>query len=272
MPLICYNGNFIPAQNAIIHATDRGFRYGDGFFETIKVANGNIVLEEFHRKRIIDAVKLLKYSFKPTVIIEKVFESVLQLCLKNDCIKSARVRIVFSNGEGDLFKKDTTINFLIEAAPHNTLQQATPLRLGVFTEMLKSRGRYAALKSTSALIYALAIRHAQENNLDECLILNDNGNIAETAIANIFWIKAGSVYTTPLSEGCIAGVLRSFLLASVKNIIEKPCTIAEIKNADEVFITNAVRGVIPVASIEDAVYTATYSNLFKTILHLSNHR
>jgi branched-chain amino acid aminotransferase len=89
--------------------------------------------------------------------------------------------------------------------------------------------------------------YAKENRLDDCLILNSYGRICDATIANVFWVKDKSVYTPPLSEGAVAGVMRRHLLNILPQkdyrMEEKILEIADLKEADELFLTNATFGI-----------------------------
>ncbi|WP_409965855.1 Branched-chain-amino-acid aminotransferase [Mycovorax composti] len=258
MPHICYNGNFVDAQHPVLLADNRSYRYGDGFFETIRIFRGNIVLEAYHRTRIETTLKLLQYKLSPLTTIDTIFKNILELCRYNHCEDSARVRLSFSNGNGAIFDTHQHLDYIIEAWPLNTSNALNKegLKVGIFTDMKKSCDTYAQLKTASALIYSVAARTATINSWDDSLILNQHDRICESSIANIFWIKDKKIYTTPLTEGCINGVMRTHLMQSV-SITESICTQEQLKQADEVFLTNAIKGMVWVQSIESITQ---YSN------------
>jgi branched-chain amino acid aminotransferase len=115
------------------------------------------------------------------------------------------------------------------------------------------------LKLTDRSLYEKAEKFANENNLDDSLILNEYGHICESTIANIFWIKDNMIYTPPLSEGCVAGVMRKYLMEKMRDagygIQEKKLSIEELFGAEEVFFTNAIRGIRGVTKFRDKIYT-----------------
>src|SRR5690606_32293995 len=119
------------------------------------------------------------------------------------------------------------------------------------------------LKTCAALPYTIAAQQATARGWNDALILNHQHRIIESAIANIFWVKDEQLYTTPLSEGCIAGVMRRHLLtASAKMgilIQEIPLTQKELHQADEVFLTNAIRRMKWVKEIADSVYSHSFT-------------
>jgi len=120
-------------------------------------------------------------------------------------------------------------------------------------------------------MYAMAAQQAKAHKWNDALLLNTKGNIVEGTIANIFWVKDGIIYTPPLTEGCIAGTLRAYLLDVLPTkgygVQEQPLTNATLLTADEVFLTNAIRGVKWVGTVENKVYR---NEVVRTITYTLN--
>ena len=133
------------------------------------------------------------------------------------------------------------------------------LVLDVFPDARKSCDVFANLKSASHLIYVMAARFAKENKLNDCLLLNTDGRICDATIANLFWIKDEIIFTPPLSEGCIAGVKRRYLMERLQTtglrLREENCEISDLENADELFLTNAIQGIRWVKQFRNKSYT-----------------
>lgn len=231
------------ADDAVFIVSNRGFRYGDGFFETVRISNGNINLEDLHRKRIDRTISLLGYA-APATPLKDIFEQARELSLHNKCSENGRVRISFFNGNGTVFDDNAPLQFVIEAGKIATSISAlneTGLTTGLCKKIKKSCDVYSNVKSANYLFSRVAIEFAKENNWDEALIINQNNNICESTIANIFWIKDGEIFTPPLSEGCVQGVMRDYLIPKI-SAREMICTPVELSDADEVFLSNATSG------------------------------
>lgn len=260
MPFICYNGIFLPADQPVLKADNRAYRYGDGFFETIKVMNGKIVLWSYHLQRIENSFRLLNYH-SPISTIEKIIEEIFELCNMNHCIDAARIRLSFANGSGTMFDDNTVTDYIIEAMPLNNLIhfRHDDFTIGICPLAKKSCDAYANLKSANYLVSRIAIEYAKKHQWNDALILNQNDRIAESAIANIFWIKGGTVFTPPLSEGCVNGVMRNYLIDEFQSagnpIVERLCTKSDLLNADEIFLTNAVKGISTIKNFEMKKYS-----------------
>jgi branched-chain amino acid aminotransferase len=126
--------------------------------------------------------------------------------------------------------------------------------IGVFPHGRKACDSLANLKSGNFLLYALGARYALDHRLDDCLVLNTHERMADSCIANLFYTNKGMIYTPPLSEGCVAGVMRRFLLDRLPAwgfpIAEQPVTRGDLDDADEIFLTNALKGIRWVGDFE----------------------
>lgn len=262
---ICYNGIYRSESDPIIQAGNKSYRYGDGFFETLKVWKGALLLETYHQNRIERSLDILAYKKPAHFSIPHIFSEAVQLCEKNGCADAARVRLSFSNGNGGLFDGDDQLQYMIEAwsmEPTNNAFNENGLVTGFFPEIKKSCDRYANIKSASALLYAVAAHYSKLRKWNDCIIWNQRENICETIIANIFWIKDNRIFTPALTEGCVDGVMRSYLIDQIGTVTETPCRPQDLLGADEVFLTNAIRGIRWVQSIDNANYKGSLSREF----------
>ncbi len=262
---ICFNGKFLPAGQPVFSAENRGYRFGDGLFETMKVHKGIILLESYHFQRLFESIGLLKMKTPAFFSTPKIESDIQELCRKNNCTDRARVRLSVSRGDGGLYQNDEKLQCLIECWPLDESANQfneNGFTIDVFTNAIKSADSFSHLKSASFLPYVMAAQYAKENKLNDCLLLNQFGRIADASIANLFVVSNGKIITPPLSEGCINGVMRKYLLNRLAGagytLEERPVTIAEIENADELFLTNAIKGLHWVAQFRNKVYTNQY--------------
>ncbi|HTB99960.1 MAG TPA: aminotransferase class IV, partial [Ferruginibacter sp.] len=117
------------------------------------------------------------------------------------------------------------------------------------------------LKHNNYLPYVMGALHAKKEKWNDAIILNSANRICDTTIANIFIIKDEIIYTPPLTEACVAGVMRNYIVRNSKSsgfeLIEKELTQEDVLNADEVFITNTIRNIQWVQSINNTTYNNT---------------
>jgi branched-chain amino acid aminotransferase len=279
MNFICLNGKILPDQQPVLMAANRSFRYGDGLFETIKVVNGRVCLSALHFERLIKGARLLEWTV-PEHFTEEYFASViLELCEKNGTAAYSRVRFSAFGGDGMLDDDERDLQFLVETRlldkPMNEL--AGPgICIDIYPAARKSADAFSNLKTANALPYLLAANYARKNGFDDCLVLNQNSHLIESSISNLFVVSGNQIFTPPLSDGCVTGVMRSHIINSITgldaavSVEQKSLKIEDLLNANEIFLSNAVSGIRWVSSFRGRVYGNTiasviYSQLVRTI-------
>ncbi len=246
------------------------FRYGYGIFETMLIENGRIALSKYHFERLFAGMKALHFNV-PKLLTAKAFENYILLTVeKNDLSTLCRVRLQVYAGGGGLFSNESSQpGFVIEcfALPEDaTSLNENGLVVGVAQGLQKSADSFSNLKSCNALIYAIGAKQAKANKWNDALINNTAGNIIESSIGNIFWVKDGTIFTPPLAEGCVAGVMRRHLLATIAGIEETPLTLETLLDADEAFITNAIKRVKWIGMLGEKKFEHKVIKQFATIL------
>jgi len=246
-----YNGKLYRSDKLLISPNNRSFRYGDGFFETMKMVNGKIVLNDFHFERLFSSLELLQFE-KPDYLTPKYFEEqITKLAEKNKHAKLARIRLMIFRGNGGLYDPENLFpNYIIQTSEYGELYNRFNERgfvVDIFKDARKACDSYSHVKSNNYLPYAMAALWAKKNKLNDALVLNAYNRIADTTIANVFILKEGIVKTPALSEGCVNGVMRRYLLQCMQNqgmqIEETQITVDNMLTASEVFLTNASYGI-----------------------------
>ncbi|MEK7226757.1 MAG: aminotransferase class IV, partial [Bacteroidota bacterium] len=277
MSSICFNGKIMPADAPVLMASNRSYRYGDGLFETMKLANGKIALADYHFERLFSGLSLLQFEVPKLFVPEKLEQEILLLARKNNCEQLARIRLSVFRGNGGLYDDDRTLQYVMEcwplSEPVNQLNE-NGLVVDIFPDARKSCDQFSNLKSANFLPYSMAALFAKENKLNDCFVLNTHKRICDATVANIFWIKDGNIFTPPLLEGCVNGVMRRYLLEKMRDagygIQEIPANVSDLKSADEVFLSNAVNGIRWVGQFRSKKYGNTttvkiYNDLVRTI-------
>ena len=246
-----HNGKLLPEGATPISPANRSFRYGDGLFETIRMSNGKIPLWDLHRRRLFEGLKTLRFDIPRLFTPSGLQEDIEKLCRKNGLTK-ARIRLSVFRSDGGLYDPENLHpNYIIESWP---LTDAIPefningLQIGIYEGGRKSADAFASLKSNNFLLYAMAALHAKEQHWNDAIVLNTEERIADSTIANVFWTKGDEVFTCPLAEGPINGVMRKWILQHTR-VTEIPITVEGLLQADEVFLTNAIKGIQWVAGI-----------------------
>lgn len=233
-----YNGNIV--QKGSFNYNNRSFRYGDGFFESMRVFNGKIFNRKAHENRLEKSLSVLKLSLEKP--ISRMFEEIEFLLGKNDIFKGGFVRLMlYRDAQGGYTPSTNNAAYWIECSKCNSNQfelHEKPIKTVFFTEHKKLSSKLSNIKSNNALLYILASIHAKELSADDAILLNEKDNIIESTNANLFLVKEGNLYTPPLADGPLDGTLRSLILQCFE-VEERSVSIADYKVADEIFLTNA---------------------------------
>ena len=255
-----YNDYVYKEGENIISPDSRGLRYGDGLFETVKVIKGEIQLKNFHFERLLSGMKTLQFEIPRHFTASFLEEKMQELCKRNRHNSVARVRLMIFRGDGGLYDPENHFpNYIIQSWEISDEMElnSNGLAIDIYPDAKKSCDELANLKSNNFLPYAMAALYAKKIGVNDGLLLNNYGRIADSTIANIFIIKDETIYTPALSEGCIAGVMRRFILEELKlnfKIMEREISVNDLENADEVFLTNSIKGIRWVKQFKDKEY------------------
>lgn len=273
---IDFNGNIVPANEPIFKSTNRGFRYGDGLFESMRFIKGKLKFPEMHIDRIQKGMKLLKFDNCSLIDTWFLREKVEDLVRRNRIGPDARIRLtVFRDSEGLYSPVSNKFGYLLEAqklAESQYVLNNRGLIIDVYDEIPKSINSLSNLKTSNALVYVLSGIFKNKNALDEVLILNQHGFLCESMSSNVFVVYDRKLYTPALNEGCIAGVMRQVVMRLAKEnnieLIEAQINPDILNEADEVFLTNATRGIQWVMGYNNKRYFNEVSRFLNEKLNL----
>lgn len=248
---ILHNDQLIPAGQAILTARNRGFRYGDGLFETMRMSGGKLMFSELHADRLQAGMKAMK--MEGGILFDEYFlrQKTAELSKKNKLRDNIRFRLsVYREGEGLYTPDSNRSGYVLEASPMASggyELNKKGLIINVYNEMTKPVNILSNCKTSNSLLYVMAGLFKQQHRLDEALILNQHGFLCESISSNVFVVYDKEIYTPALSEGCVAGVMRNVVMSAAKSkripIIEAQINPEVLKEADEVFVTNATSGI-----------------------------
>ena len=269
---ICVDGKIQPADKPVFLPGNKGYRYGDGLFETMKMVNGRIPLISRHMQRLFAGMDSLQFSKPPLLTPLKLEQEIITLCEKNKCTALARIRLSVSRGEGGVYEQENDrMHYLIEcwpASPSVNEWNENGLITGIYPHARKSTDRFSSLKSANYLPYTMAARFARQQQWNDCLVLNTREHLADATIANIFLVKDGRVFTPADNEGAVDGIMRKYLIealrAAGREVEETMLTEEDALDADEFFLTNAMYGMRWVARFGKKSYTHMLSmNIYR---------
>lgn len=261
--MLNYNGKILSKQAVSISPDNRAFKYGDGIFETIKVERKKVLFIEDHYFRLMASARMLRMQLSMNFTLEY-FESEILNTIEALGLTNARVRFSLFRSIGGFYTPtNNETDFLIEASILEVLIKEQ-YEVELYKDHYVFSGLLSTIKSTNRLINIVASIFKEENNYDNCILLNEKKQLVEAANGNIFLVNGTTIVTPALTEGCIKGITRKKILEIVKkdpnlSLEEREISPFELQKADEVFITNAIVGIQPVTKYRRKEYTIEVS-------------
>ncbi len=261
-------------QNSLLH--NRGFLYGDALFETVKILDGKILFLEDHYFRLMASMRILRMEIPMNFTMEFFEKEILNEVKKEQFEASARVRITVFRKEGGFYlPKDNNIEYVISVSkiekPIYQIENSS-YEVDIFKDFYVSKQLISTLKSTNKIVQITGSIYADENGLDNCILLNEDKNVTEALNGNIFMLKDNKLITPPISEGCLNGIMRKQIIALAKTIEDLTVEEANISSfdlqkADELFITNVIKGIQPITKYRKKEFE---TNLSQTLISKLN--
>ena len=244
----------MPRAQALISPDDRGFRFGDGIFETIAITSSQLYLWDAHLTRLQDGLALLHIRADTSNLREQVTHLITR-----NAITEGMCRIMITRGAGSqgyLPTHSGQPTIYIETLPTSQpiATSSPPISLWVSQwqrfapDMLPTH-----TKIMQGMNATLARMEAAEHGCDEALLLSADGKVSEAASGNLFWLRDDILHTPALSTGALKGTMRGRLMELWPDtLIECTEPLGALRDADALIMTNAVRGAVAVKSLTHA--------------------
>lgn len=254
--VVFLNGQFIPEAEAAVPVTDRGFLYGDGLFETLRVFQGRPFRMAQHLERMSRGADYLGIQLPhPPKQLQRFAE---ELIAKNN-LPNAVLRVTLTRGSGERGYTPgddltPTLLMTLHPAPPVDSQQPPQCALATSTHCVPATSALSSFKTGNKLLQVMARVEAKASGADEALLLNTNGEVAEAAGANLFWVYREKICTVPTGRGVLPGITRAVVLEICQNL-NLPTNKRVIKRAalhecDALFLTQSVLGIVAVATLD----------------------
>jgi branched-subunit amino acid aminotransferase/4-amino-4-deoxychorismate lyase len=281
-PVIYLNKVMLEATKARVAPVSSAMLYGRGVFTTVAIYNGNPFLWPQHWDRLKDHAERLNIDCAGANE-RNVGEAVRKLVAVNQ-VKHGRARVILlARSDRDVWrttKESTRKTDLLIMTSEAQKISALGLSLAVSPYRSNTFSPLSGIKSLNYLDHVLAWEEAQAREFDEAVMLNERGEIVSATMANIFWTREGKIQTPALSTGALAGVTRGAVIELAAKIfipvIEGVYELADLTEADEIFLTSASYGVAPVTTFDFRRYSlsptsisAKLSNAFKDMVQSS---
>lgn len=260
--MININGQVFSTSTAAISIENRGLHYGDALFESMRFIDDQIVFFEDHFQRLIHSMKILKMEI-PTTFSKEFFLNEIRKTLSENDPKPKRIKfLVWRNWGGKYTPEDNSVGYAVfveNLASSKYEISNKQYSISVYHDQHINSGILSTLKTTNKLIHVLGSLYAQETKVNNCLFLNEKNNVVEALNGNLFAIYENTIKTPPLKDGCLNGVFRKQLLQYFSGNPDFMCdetslTVEDLYQAEELWITNSISGIIPVTDFEEIKY------------------
>lgn len=266
---ISHNGQYYPINEPTIRADNRAFSYGDGLFESIRIVNNKPQFLTYHIGRLLNGMKILKMETDDRFCVEYFEQAILALAKKNNVVNDGRVRLTIYRNMGGLYTPDVNASsYVLTVKPVKEtgfILNEKGYTVDLFSEIHKPKNVLAPVKCTSSILYVLASLYKKEKSLDDCLLVNDRAEVLESISSNLFAVKNGVLYTSPVEDGCLNGIMRQNIIdlanANRIGIHEVPIMQNVLLSADELFLTNSINGIRWVSAYRQKRYFNNMSKL-----------
>ena len=244
------NGKAVPKNRAKISVFDNSLFYAEGLFETFLALSDRVIFLDDHLDRLEKGAALI--GIELPVSRATIIRWINAANMKNSS-PVKKIRVTVTAGDSDFWAgKKSKPNIIVIVTDYEI--PTRPWKLTVSPYRVDQGSPFRNVKTLSFIIEMTSRKNAHSDRYDDAILLNRNGNIAEATSANIFWIKSGVLYTTPIGAGCLEGMTRRHIieLASAHDI---PVKVKNIKldqliASDEIFVTSSIKLILPVISID----------------------
>jgi len=243
------DGKLVTPSKATISVFDNSLLYAEGLFETFLAVDDRLIFLNEHLRRLRAGSKVINLSLP---IPRSVLVQWLRMTARAHPDHIKKVRLTVTSGESARYTGiQGKPRVIISASPHQ--MPPRPFRLHVSAFGVDQQSVFRRIKTISYGIHAAALKKAQRVKCDDALMINEQGNVAEATSANIFWVKRGTVYTPPLSSGCLDGVTRRATLKQARKlglkVKEADIKLSDLLKTDEIFLSSSLKFVAPVDTI-----------------------
>jgi branched-chain amino acid aminotransferase len=266
---INFNGQLLPNLPEPLALAQRAALYGDGLFESIRAFDGQLPFWHLHWERLSHGLSVLGIE------LSRVWDSdYFQKEIRRFSPPYARIRLSVWRSPGGLyFPTDNAPQYLVTAEPMQAggfEWSESGIEVCLCETVRLPLDGLSGLKTIGATRYVAAAREARAKAADDAIVLNAHGRVCEAAGSNVIWVKGDTVFVPPPFDGQINGTFQKLLCALLRQdgweVREKPCWPDDLKEADEVFLTNAVRGIRWVRKFEGAEYSCVKSRHFNYLM------
>ncbi|MDO8445743.1 MAG: aminodeoxychorismate lyase [Deltaproteobacteria bacterium] len=249
------NGSLVPKEEAKVSVFDRGFLYGDGAFETVRIYDGIPFMIDEHITRLLNGLKTLRFQKLPAGLKVYALKIIETNKANNGVLRIAVTRGEVTSGiDPSACKEPTVVIGAKEGVPYNDEAYSRGFRAIVAKIRKDQNSPLCRVKSANFLTHILAKGEATDAGVDEAIMLNYDGFVTEATVSNIFLLKGNALFTPSVESGILPGITRKVVLEMAEKmgleVSEFEIRPEEIYNADEAFLTNSLMEVMPLVEVD----------------------
>lgn len=266
--MVNFNGN-IQESSSISIENNRGFLFGDSVFETIKVLDNKVLFLEDHYFRLMASMRICRMEIPMNFTMEYFESQIVTLISSLEKSNSYRVRFsVYRESQGFYLPKSRNVQFIVTASPLSSDLYSigkVSYEVELYKDFYIQKQLLSTLKTNNKMLQIAGSIFAEENGYDNCLVLNNDKNVAEALQSNLFMKTGNVVVTPPVSDGCLNGIMRKQtleILKKMEGIEVKEISISpfDLQKADELFLTNVIFGIQPITKYRKKEYSIEFAS------------
>jgi len=270
-----FNGELLHNNTDFLNENNRGLQLGDAVFEELRVINGDVIFLEDHYLRLMSSMRILRMEIPMNFTMEFMEEEILKLISEDGLRETKQIKFsVYRNTSDNNFSKsDNSISYFITSTtlinPFFVLDDKA-YEVELFKDFYKNSSMLSNLDTNNKILNVVGSIYAQENDYQDCLLLNERKQVIEALNGNVFIVKGNQVKTPPITDGCVNSVIRKKIIDIVSKFnevefLEESLSPFELQKADELFIANNVNGLVSITKYrkKDFVNTTAKSLIGK---------
>jgi branched-chain amino acid aminotransferase len=274
--MVNINGQIYANDDAFISIFNTSLISGDLIFENIIVSRNKVLFYEDHYFNLLSSMRILKIKIPMSFTPEFLEKQLLSLYAKSGFVDdNILMRILICNNVASKVNPTTVKYYIYDVRQINySTSNFEKYTLDVFKDYFKNTGLLSNLTTNNQLIQRIGLRYCQENDFNDCVILNNSKTISESLNGNIFMVMNDKVFTPPLNDGSNNNVIRTKIIELINNdiegfnVIEQSLSVFDIQKSDELFISNINFGIQPVRKFRKKVFTDEITSLIMNKLAL----
>lgn len=265
--MVNFNGELLSQNVSFLNQHNRGLRYGDSLFESLRAVKEKLFFWEDHYLRLMASMRMLRMEIPMNFTMEFLEDKIQGVIAANHLNEgAARIRVTIFRNDGGLYlPKTNDISYFIEAKPMKNsfyVLEDTPYEVELFKDFYVNPDMLSTLKTNNRIINVVGSIFAKENDYHNGLLLNNDKQVVEALNGNLFLVKGSSIKTPPLKDGCLNGIIRKKLIEILKKLEgyelqESSISPFELQKADELFMTNSIVGIRPITQYRKKVFADT---------------